>query len=235
MSKIACSVLCLGFLVACDDARESGTAPDGAGPAEVSDDLGSATPLEPGEPGEPEENDPEELPFLVSRYAPTLGLPGVHVTILVAFESRGCAAAGECSVTIGGQLAEIASDANVLEVIVPRFVSTGPLCVTWRDRTECGEDFTVLPLPVLYSVSPEKVGVGSGDVTIDVYGDGFGDDVQVWLDWEPLASRIHSSSHLQATVPASYFEAAGPHDLQVYSPSIGRCGAASMPLVMTVE
>lgn len=176
----------------------------------------------------------EPLPFLVSRFSPTQGLPGIWVTILTAFDSRGCSAAGTCSVSIDGVPASIASDEYTLEVIVPEGASTGPLCVTWHDVTECGEDFTVLTAPLLYAVDPDHVYAGTRDITIEVTGDGFMSNSIVMFGGQQLDTQVLSANELRGTLPAALFETAGPRSVTVLSPSLGRCGVQSTPVEFTV-
>ncbi len=176
----------------------------------------------------------EPLPYLMSRYGPTQGLPGIWVTILTAFDSRGCSAAGTCRVTINGVPATIASDEYTLDIIVPPSATTGPLCVTWHDRTECGEDFTVLSAPLLYAVYPNSVYAGTRDIALSVTGDGFMTDSVILFQGARLETQHISSYELAAQLPAALFETAGTRTVSVLSPSLARCGVQSEPVEFTI-
>lgn len=197
----------------------------------------------PGEPGRLIEHEPpvalpapgEDLPFLVSRYSPHRGLPGTEVTILTAFSPMGCAARGECEVTIADQPAEVISDEYMLVVRVPRFANSGPLCVTWLDRTECGETFEVMPRPLVFSAEPTSFAVGPHDATLTLTGEGFLEGAEVLIDWERFEPDELSYHRLSVTLPTTVFATPGERTLQVYVPNVNRCGASSEPLTLTIE
>lgn len=216
--------------LACDsDPAIDSPAPD-AMEASAPETVVAEETVAPGETVAPSETTAEveeAPPYLMSRYGPTQGLPGIWVTILTAFDSRGCSAAGTCAVTFSGVSATIASDEYALEVIVPQGASTGPLCVTWRDRTECGEDFTVLTAPLLYAVDPDKIYVGDDDITLVVTGDGFMSDSIVLFEGQRLDTLVVSPYELRSSLPAAMFETAGPRSVSVLSPSLARCGVQS--------
>lgn len=203
------------------------------------DSSAPAGPLSTQRPGDhevdPQDVDPEALPFLVSRFGPGLGLSGSHVTLLTAFEPRGCAAAGDCEVTIGGATAQIVNDVGLLEVIVPLGASSGPVCVTWLGRHECGETFTVLTASLLHTIEPARVAVGEDTLTLSVYGEAFLPDAAVLIDWQWLETSYLSPNHLTAVVPASLLESAGARSVTVYAQTNSRCGTYSEPLTLTVE
>lgn len=179
---------------------------------------------------------PEPTPAhaLFSRYSPTLGTGGATLRILTAFDPTGCAQHFECEVWIGDQRAEIVDDDHLIEAIVPRMAQTGPLCLRWRDRTDCGETFTALPAPLLYDLSPSVFEVGATQRTLEVEGLAFHEDSEVQLGWEWLPTRFISETRLAAELPAHALLAPGEHRVKVYSPGAGRCGATSEALTVTV-
>jgi hypothetical protein len=184
---------------------------------------------------DPQSADPDSLPFLVSRFGPNLGLSGTHVTLLTAFEPSGCAAAGTCEVTVGGVETQIVNDVGLLEVVVPLGVRTGPVCVTWLGRLECGETFTVLTASLLHAIEPAAVAVGEDTLTLSLHGEAFLPDAVVAIDWQRLETTYLSPNHLTAVVPASIFESAGAKAVMVYAPTSSRCGTYSEPLSLVVE
>jgi hypothetical protein len=245
MTRIA--LLSLALVVACDDLpHDASEARAPAAPAVAAPpDLGVVLPVSPIVVAQPDEAAPsdeedavdpwhEDLPYLVSRFAPHQGLVGTELTLLIGFGAHGCDEAGTCQVTVGGAPAEIIEDAFVLEVIVPDDAETGPVCVTWHDRTECSDEFTVLEGPELYSLSPEQLPANPDDTTLTVRGDGFAPDSQVWLDWQALPTSWGSQKVLEAVAPASQLTP-GEHQVFVYSPSAGRCGLSSESSVLVVD
>ncbi len=238
--------LCASFaFVACDGALEAGVAEGSASASKL-----AVSPPVDGALAERVLGDDDFLPlaaahpvaipadappYLVSRFGPSQGAAGTHVRILTAFDPSGCSASGACEVTIGGSAVLVADDAFLLEVVVPRGATTGPLCVTWQGRTECGEAFNVLIAALIYESTPGQVAAGAGDTTIALTGDGFMADSEVWFDGSSLATTVHSAYDLTAVVPASALATAGTRALTVYSPSSGRCGALSLPQDFVVE
>jgi len=223
--------VCALSLVACDDAPRE--APPRT-PDQGSATPGLETPFTPIAPLDgltapvpvPVE---EEPPYLVSRFGPTLGLPQSRVVVLVAFDARDCAARAECSVTIGGATAEVVEDWPLFEVEVPDLATTGPLCLTWRGRTECSGEFTVLTAPLVYAVD---AAARSEQIHFSVTGAGFLPDAEVWLGWEPLPTVWDAEWRLFAVAPGDRLAGEGEHQLFVYSPSTGRCGARSEPFTL---
>ncbi|MCC6624875.1 MAG: hypothetical protein IT385_26740 [Deltaproteobacteria bacterium] len=232
MTRVLWSSILLCSLTACDAALDAPDDPTPtapvvpATPAEASDDPLVAEAAEPVAV----ESRPD---ILVSRFGPTLGLAGTRVTVLVGFDARGCAARGECAVTIGGLDAPIEQDVGVLEALVPDGAATGPLCVTYRAWSQCAGDFTVLPAPLVYAVDLQAR--APGDAHLVVTGAGFLPDAEVWLDWAPLGTVFVAEHRLEASLPEGVLESPGERSIFVYSPSTGRCGARSEPFTLTVE
>jgi len=232
MQRLMIMCLFAASAVACDQDATSGTTPvDGDTQSSPTDTTSPETNLS----EDSEVGDGLQPPYLVSRFSPSQGIDGTWVTVLIAFDSNGCAEAGTCSVTINGSAAEIVNDLNILEVIVPEGASTGPLCVTWLDRTECGEDFTVLFAPLIYSISPDRTPANVRDFVLTVYGDGFPSDAQVWVDSTPLETSFDSSQRLTAVVPYDLTTTLGERVVTVFAPSSARCGVRSEPTSLTVE
>ncbi len=231
MQRLMITCLFAASAVACDQDATSGTTPlDG----ETQSSTDTTTP-ETNVPEDSQVGDGLQPPFLVSRFGPSQGIAGTWVTVLIAFDSTGCVEAGTCSVTINGAAAEIVNDLNLLEIIVPDGASTGPLCVTWLDRTECGEDFTVLFAPLIYSISPSVTDANVRDFVMTVFGDGFPPDAEVWVDGERLRTFVDSTQRLTSVVPYSLTTTLGERAVTVFAPSSGRCGVRSEPTTLTVE
>jgi hypothetical protein len=231
MQRLMITCLFAASAVACDQEATSGTTP-------LDGDTHSPTDTTTPDTNIPEDSqigDEIQPPYLVSRFGPSQGIAGTWVTVLTAFDSAGCVEAGTCSVTINGAAAEIVNDLNLLEIIVPEGASTGPLCVTWLDRTECGEDFTVLFAPEIYSISPSETSPNVRDFVLTVFGDGFPPDAQVWVDSQPLDTFVVSTQRLTAVVPYSLTTTLGERAVTVFAPSIARCGVRSEPTLLTVE
>ena len=222
--------IALGWEAPNDDPHAARAAGIADAPAKADPVRSLFAPTEPHAPLDP--LDPaDNLPYLMSRFGPSQGAADTHIRILTAFDPSGCSADGTCAVTIGGQDVPIADDDFLLEVVVPRWARTGPLCVTWHARTECGEDFTMLDAALIYEMTPGHVSAGAGDTTIELSGDGFMEDSMVLFGagWSPVVTTVHSAYKMTAVVPASALATAGTHLVTVYSPSSGRCGAQSAP------
>lgn len=224
--RILAPFVVASLFTACDGPVEHTATPLATPPATV--ETPPETPTPPAEaPPETPTPPAEELPFLVSRYSPTTGLTGTRIQILTAFDSSGCRFRGECAVTIDDQTAEIVADEHILEVIVPRFVATGPLCVTWRGRTECSSDFQVLDKPMVRSIQPAEVKAGTTDVVVSLTGDGFTEGALLLVGADRLEVVLSGASTLSATIPAAHLNVPGPLLLNVYVPDVNRCGAIS--------
>jgi len=215
-------------LVACDGGVTEGAEAPLAPAPELHDELAGAQPLAAVHPARQWMEHPPE--YLVSRFAPTVGLAGTTVRLLVGFDPSGCAASGDCHVTVGGAEAEIVEDFGLIEAVVPRLATTGPVCVTWQARTECGQDFTVLPAPIIYAVAVSPPD-GKGEVQLTVDGAGYLEDALLVVGWSQLTTTWAADWRLTATVPREVFEA--DPTVRVYSPSSGRCGTYSEPFAVT--
>lgn len=238
MSRVSSAFIAFALiafaLVACDDLPSDPPAP--VAPLPPTNDLGAA-PLA-ALPHRPllslEPDDEHGAGSLVSRFSPSQGLPGTRVVILTAFESHGCAARGECAVTIGGVDAPIVADDYSLEVEIPDDADTGPLCVTWRDASQCAGELIVLSAPLLYALTPTHITAESGAVELVARGDAFMPDSQIWLSWSPLPTTVRSTTEALATIDGDTL-APGDYQVFVYSPSAGRCGLQSEVLTLRVE
>lgn len=213
----------------CDGSLDN-SAPGAVTPPTVTEDPGTTEDPEGSEVHETPGWDSDNPPYLVSRFAPTRGLPGTRIQILTAFNPSGCAAAGECKVMIGDSEALIENDQWMLEVVAPRFVRTGELCVTWRERTECSEIFEVLDSPLVYTVYPSQVTAGAESTTLTVTGDGFTDETTVFFNWQQLETHVTAHHTLTVQVPAELLASPGTASLQIYVPNVNRCGVRSEPV-----
>jgi hypothetical protein len=133
-------------------------------------------------------------------------------------------------VTIGGVTAVPRPSEFVLEVEVPPGTVSGPLCVSVSGQTVCGEDFTVLPGPVLHAVSPNPVRAGV-DTVLTVFGEGIIESSVVLLDGLPLEHRASEYASIEALLPEGLEP--GVHLLSVKNGL--RCGPESLPIPLTVD
>ncbi|NLE44894.1 MAG: DUF11 domain-containing protein [Chloroflexi bacterium] len=91
-------------------------------------------------------------------------------------------------------------------------------------------------IPVLTSIEPETVTVGSADVSLTVGGDWFtagGNGSIVRVDGQPLDTTFVSRNQLTVTIPAANLDAAGLITVSVYNPAPG--GGVSGVLTFAVE
>jgi hypothetical protein len=162
-------------------------------------------------------------PFL-SRYSPTFGVVGTTVKILGSF----AAVTTDNVVTIGGVPASVKPESFVLEAVVPYGAVSGPLCVTANGQTVCGEDFTVLAGPVIYSVSAEPH--ARAETVLELSGAGFVQSSVVLLDGLPLDTSLTEYAGLEAVLPMG--TASGTHQLSVKNGL--RCGPESLPFPISL-
>ena len=89
------------------------------------------------------------------------------------------------------------------------------------------------PVPVLTSISPTYVDVGSPDTQISVYGSGFVAGVtQGVIGTQGLSTLVVSTTELAVTVPASYLTVAGTLPIGVFNAAPGGGYSATAPLTV---
>ncbi len=77
------------------------------------------------------------------------------------------------------------------------------------------------PEPVLTSIDPDSIEVGSGDFTLSAIGQDFVEDSVVRFDGVDLVTTFISETELTAEVPAGEVTEPGSVDVTVYNPSPG--------------
>ncbi|MBM4345250.1 MAG: IPT/TIG domain-containing protein [Deltaproteobacteria bacterium] len=77
------------------------------------------------------------------------------------------------------------------------------------------------PLPKLTKVTPASLAVGGADTQISVLGSGFVKASIVNIGTQGLATQYVSGGELMAVVPASYLQAVGSLQIQVFNPAPG--------------
>jgi len=87
-----------------------------------------------------------------------------------------------------------------------------------------------IPTPVIGSLSPAAVQVGSGAFTLTVNGSGFGANSVVLWNGTTLATTLVSSSQLTAPIPASLVASAGTATVTVKTG-----GAVSTGSIFTIS
>ncbi len=76
-----------------------------------------------------------------------------------------------------------------------------------------------VPLPILTAIAPESATVGSPGVVLTISGLEFLSTATAYWKGEPLATTFHSSTELQAVVPASKLAQEGPATVSVANDS----------------
>jgi hypothetical protein len=89
------------------------------------------------------------------------------------------------------------------------------------------------PVPVLSSVSPSRLIVGTASVTVTLTGSGFAANSTVMAGTTPLATVYDSGTVLSATIPVSLLQASGTIVLTVTNPPPG--GGTSAPVSLSVQ
>jgi hypothetical protein len=169
---------------------------------------------------------------LISRFTPGRAVAGAEVRIVVTFNGSGCLYDGTCAVEIGDQPADVVDEHGLLRARSSRWANAGPLCVTWHTETHC-VDFEVMAGPELNALASRVD--PDGGVWLEAIGDGFLEDAYVTIGWERPETLWEGPSRLVARVPEHVLAAPGDYEVRVFSPSTGRCGAPSEPIVWTVE
>ncbi len=89
------------------------------------------------------------------------------------------------------------------------------------------------PLPVLTSITPTAIPVGSGDTAVGLGGSGFVQLSQVEVDGNPVQTQFVDDTSLVAVVPQADLASAGVHLVAVSNPAPG--GGTSASQALTVE
>jgi hypothetical protein len=118
--------------------------------------------------------------------------------------------------------------------IVPASLATGigtaNITVVTAGGTSSSVSFTINPpLPILSSLSPNRLSAGSGAFQLSVFGTHFSSPISVnWGD-TPLVTSFQGGSTLVAQVPASLVASVGTVNVTVTTP-----GGTSSPLTFTI-
>ncbi len=88
------------------------------------------------------------------------------------------------------------------------------------------------PVPVVSSLAPGAVPVGSSPTVLTVTGSGFTSESAVEIDGTSLETTFTSPTQISAVIPAQFMATIGTSVISVFTPSPG--GGNSAPLVLTV-
>ncbi len=86
--------------------------------------------------------------------------------------------------------------------------------------------------PVVNSVSPSNVLVGSGDTTIEVTGGQFTPSSEIVFESRTFPTTYVSSTKLTMVLPAGYMSAVGTYSFQVITPAPGGGTSNSVPFIV---
>lgn len=123
----------------------------------------------------------------------------------------------------------------LMEVSNPQ--ATAPGVNLGQTADEAIATFTVTgnPVPYLTSVGPNSAQQGSGPVTINLTGTGFGSGSVAKWNGTSLATTFQNSQALTAQVPASDLTGAGTANVTVNNPTPGGGTSASLPFTITAS
>jgi hypothetical protein len=110
------------------------------------------------------------------------------------------------------------------------YLVDGPFINASAAQDFSGGQVTV-PLPILTAIAPESATVGSPGVVLTISGSEFLSTATAYWKGDPLATTFHSSTELQAVVPASKLAQEGPATVSVANDS---SSYAANSLVFTV-
>ncbi len=114
----------------------------------------------------------------------------------------------------------------------PNIVTVTATSVADPARTATASLTLVNPLPVINSISPLTIVVGSGDTSLTVNGTGFTSQSTVKLGSNSLTTTFGSSTQLTASIPAAQLTLVGTFPVTVVTPSPG--GGISGPVNLKV-
>ncbi len=113
-------------------------------------------------------------------------------------------------------------------------VYTGTITLTPSDGTAATIDVVATILaaaPVLTSIQPALVAIGSDDTSVTVHGSGFETDSVLQVDglpWTATPTQFVDSSTLQFSMPRSYFSVQYNHAIAVQNPNSALSNALSL-------
>ncbi|MFD1873758.1 IPT/TIG domain-containing protein [Hymenobacter bucti] len=165
---------------------------------------------------------PPPVPTITS-FSPASGIVGTLVTV------TGTGLTGASAVTLNGVAVPAYSvvNATTLTFSVPAGSSSGAITITTPGGTaSSATPFAVLnPVPVLSSISPNRVLVNSGSFTLTVNGTGFVPGSVINFLRGPVATTFVSSTQLTASIPSTELTGLAVFNVTVTSPTPG--GGAS--------
>jgi len=172
---------------------------------------------------------------VITSFSPASGVVGTPVTLL----GSGFSTQAESNrVSFNGTLATVtAASTTSLTTSVPSGASTGRIAVTVGGLTATSAlDFQVIlpnPVPLLSSVAPTSVQVGSSEVTLSLTGSGFIATSTAQLDGNALVTTFASGTALSAVISADRRALAANHTVTVVNPGPG--GGTSGGLSFVVQ
>lgn len=113
----------------------------------------------------------------------------------------------------------------------PSIAPLAALLVLAAGCSDGGTEPKVIPAPVLESVTPAQVLVGSPDTTITLTGTGFQRESVARLESTGLATTYVSETELRARVPAHLLESGGAKNVAVFTLAVAK---SSEPRPLTV-
>jgi Bacterial Ig-like domain/IPT/TIG domain/Glucodextranase, domain B/Galactose oxidase, central domain len=169
----------------------------------------------------------------IAAVTPAEGPVGTTVTILGQnFDSQ-----PQLNVVRFGTTATLALSATAaqIETTVPGGLTAGtvPLSVTTRGGTATTSFVVENPVPIINSISPASIRVGSGSFVLSVFGSGFTATSWITLGNTILTPLLRTSVRLDVQIPAALITTLGPRDVAVHNPAPG--GGSSNALRLSVD
>jgi uncharacterized protein (TIGR03437 family) len=142
---------------------------------------------------------------VITAITPLMGIVGDTIAIAGQYFSPTTA---ENVVKINETTATIISaSATELKVKVPQGATTGKVSVAVNDKKTIGEDFTVIPPPVITSLDPSAGPVGS---TVTIHGNNFSTEIaENTVDVNGTAATVKSATKTELVITIPYSSTSG--------------------------
>ena len=129
----------------------------------------------------------------------------------------------------------LSATATQLEATVPTGLAAGnvALSVTTRGGTATSAFVVENPVPVVSSITPQAVRVGSGNFVLSVFGSGFTAASSVSVGGAVLTPLLQTATRLDVPIPAILIATLGTRNVVVQNPPPG--GGPSNTVLLTVE
>lgn len=101
-----------------------------------------------------------------------------------------------------------------------------------EDTNTASAEFTSGSAPILSSITPASVAVGSGGFTLTLSGSNFLPTSKVLWNGSPRPVKFYSSSQLEATISAQDVLLLGNNTVMVSSPTVGRSSPATLSVFL---